>query len=103
MRRSNKRCNKASMADALRTSHVDLSLNKVRDVVDAVFDIIKETLVRGEGVKLSGFGRFSLHDKHERSGRDPVRNTRIVIPARRVVRFKVSPTLRDRLNAHRTE
>ena len=74
------------------------SKKEAADLVDLVFKIIKDTLARGEKVKISGFGNFSIRDKATRVGRNPQTGDRITLGARRVVKFKPSQILRTQLN-----
>ena len=67
--------------------------------VDTVFETMKETLERGEKIKISGFGNFEVRDKRARPGRNPRTNEPIVISARRVLTFRASQVLRQALNA----
>lgn len=66
--------------------------------VDVVFDVIKETLERGEDVRVPGFGNFILRDKRARTGTNPQTGVRMTIHARRVLRFKPSQYLKNSLN-----
>jgi integration host factor subunit alpha len=59
---------------------------------------MKETLGRGEKIKISGFGNFVLRDKHSRQGRNPQTGDPIVITERRVLTFKASQILKSVLN-----
>ena len=68
------------------------------EVVDAVFDAMKDTLGRGENLKISSFGNFLLHDKKPRLGRNPQTGEAMTICARRVVTFKPSQVLKGLLN-----
>jgi integration host factor subunit alpha len=69
------------------------------EVVEAVFDTIKETLARGEKIKIAAFGNFDVRDKAARKGRNPQTGEPIEIAARRVLTFKVSQRLKELLNA----
>ena len=73
-----------------------LGLNKreSKDMVEAFFDIIHETLVRGDDVKLSGFGNFNIRRKAPRPGRNPRTGESIPIKARNVVTFHASHKLK---------
>jgi integration host factor subunit alpha len=62
-----------------------------------VFDIIKETLEKGEKIKISGFGNFVVREKRSRVGRNPQTGEEIEISARRVLTFKPSQVLRGAL------
>lgn len=77
---------------------VGVSKKEAADYVEAVFATLKETLSTGEEVKISGFGKFEVHQKGSRIGRNPRTRVEIVIPERKVPRFKVSQVLKDELN-----
>ena len=68
------------------------------DVVESVFDIIKDSLAQGDKVKISGFGNFSIKEKKSRRGRNPQTGSEIEISARKVLTFKSSQVLRKALN-----
>ncbi len=67
-------------------------------IVETLFEIIKQTLEDGEDVLISGFGKFSVKQKNQRRGRNPQTGDPILLPPRRVVTFKCSGVLRDRIN-----
>ena len=67
-------------------------------IVESVFEIIKDSLARGEKIKISGFGNFSVKEKKSRRGRNPQTGNEIEISARRVLTFKSSQVLRKALN-----
>lgn len=71
------------------------SKKEASDLVDLIFKVIKDTLSRGEKVKISGFGNFSIRDKATRVGRNPQTGDAMNISARRVLTFKPSQILRD--------
>ena len=68
------------------------------DIVETVFELIKDKLAQGEKVKISGFGNFIVKDKRSRRGRNPQTGEEISITARRVLTFKSSQVLRNALN-----
>lgn len=68
------------------------------ELAGSVFQTIKQKLLSGYNVKLSGFGHFILRNKKSRVGRDPQRETKIIIPARRVLVFHPSPLFKKRIN-----
>jgi integration host factor subunit alpha len=68
------------------------------EVIEQVFEILKETLEGGEKVKISGFGNFVVRQKRPRRGRNPKTGQELVISGRRVGTFKPSPVLRKVLN-----
>src|SRR5208283_1970554 len=68
------------------------------EIVEQVFDIMKETLEGGEKIKISGFGNFVIRAKRPRKGRNPQTGEEMVITRRKVVTFRPSPVLRKALN-----
>lgn len=90
---------KADMAEKLFD---ELGLNKreAKELVEALFDEIRESLQQDEQVKLSGFGNFDLRDKCERPGRNPKTGEEIPISARRVVTFKPGQKLKARVETY---
>ncbi len=68
------------------------------DIVETVFDIIKDCLAKGGKVKISGFGNFIVKEKRARRGRNPQTGQEISITERRVLTFKSSQVLRKALN-----
>ncbi len=68
------------------------------EIVESVFDIIKDSLARGEKIKISGFGNFIVKEKKSRRGRNPQTGEEIEISSRRVLTFKSSQVLRKALN-----
>jgi integration host factor subunit alpha len=75
------------------------SKKEAADLVDLVFETMKETLGRGEKIKISGYGNFVLRDKHPRKGRNPQTGDPITISDRRVLTFKASQILKHALNS----
>lgn len=77
---------------------IGFSKKEAGDYVETFFEIIKDTLLDGENVKISKFGNFILRDKKERAGRNPQTGKAISISKRRTLTFKSSSILRDVLN-----
>ncbi len=77
---------------------VGFSRKESADIVDLVFDLLKETLEKGDKIKISGFGNFVVREKRPRKGRNPQTGDEIQISARRVLTFKPSQVLRKALN-----
>ena len=75
-----------------------LSKNKSSETVEALLKIMKETLVSGEDVLISGFGKFCVKEKTERRGRNPATGEDMMLDARKVVTFKCSGKLREKIN-----
>ena len=67
-------------------------------IVESVFEIIKDDLDKGHDVMISGFGKWTVKAKKERKGRNPQTGAALMIDARRVVTFKPSTLLRDKVN-----
>lgn len=65
------------------------------DMVESVFNVLKTTLENGEDIKISGFGKFEVKNKHERKGRNPQTGESIIIDARRTLSFKPSIILKN--------
>ena len=89
---------KAQLADLL-FDQLGVSKREAKDMVDAYFDLISSSLVRGEEVKLSGFGNFQIRTKAPRPGRNPRTGELIPIDARRVVTFHASSKLKEQIQA----
>jgi integration host factor subunit alpha len=89
---------KAELADML-FEQVGLNKREAKDMVETFFDEIGAALIRGESVKLSGFGNFVLRDKPQRPGRNPKTGEAIPISARRVVTFHASQKLKSQIDA----
>ena len=68
------------------------------EAVETILELIKSTLASGEDVMISGFGKFCAKDKRERKGRNPSTGEDMVLASRRVVTFKCSGKLRDKIN-----
>jgi len=89
---------KAEIVQALYSRVGGFSKKESADIVDMVFEMMKETLGRGEKIKISGFGNFVLRDKRQRPGRNPQTGDPIKISERRVLTFKASQILKQALN-----
>ena len=89
---------KAALADML-FERVGLNKREAKDMVETFFEEISAALIRGESVKLSGFGNFQLRDKQQRPGRNPKTGEEIPISARRVVTFHASQKLKAQIEA----
>jgi len=77
------------------------SRNKLVNQVESLLEIIKSTLESGEDVLISGFGKFCVKDKNERRGRNPATGNDLTLGARRVVIFRCSSVLREKLNGEK--
>jgi len=90
---------KADLANTL-FNEVGLNKREAREFIDNYFDVIRDSLESGDGVKLSGFGNFQLRDKKTRPGRNPKTGKEVPITARRVVTFKPGQKLRNRVESY---
>jgi integration host factor subunit alpha len=77
---------------------VGFSKKEAAELVEKVFEIMKETLAAGEKVKISGLGNFVVREKNARKGRNPQTGQEILLDARRVLTFKPSLVLKTALN-----
>ena len=86
-------------ADLANTLFEQLGLNKreAKEFVELFFEKIRESLENGESVKLSGFGGFSVRDKKSRPGRNPKTGEEVPVTPRRVVTYKASQKVKDRI------
>ena len=91
---------KAALADML-FERVGLNKREAKDMVETFFEEISAALIRGESVKLSGFGNFQLRDKQQRPGRNPKTGEEIPISARRGVTCHASQKLKAQIEAPR--
>ncbi|WP_407059790.1 integration host factor subunit alpha [Comamonas composti] len=89
---------KAQLADLL-FDEIGLNKREAKEMVDAFFELISQSLVDGEDVKLSGFGNFQVRTKAPRPGRNPRTGEAIPIEARRVVTFHASSKLKEQIQA----
>lgn len=92
---------KASLVDSVYDTVGGVTKKEAADYVDTVIETMKETLETGEEIKVSGFGKFEVRHKGERVGRNPRTGVEIMIPERKVLRFKVSQVLKDEINGER--
>lgn len=87
---------KIEIADNL-VEKCGLDKREAKQFVELFFEEIRLSLEKGEEVKLSGFGNFSVRDKKSRPGRNPKTGETVSVSARRVVAFKAGQKLRDRV------
>ena len=89
---------KADMVKSIE-DQLGLPKNKSEDLFESVLEIIKQSLVNGEAVKISGFGKFYIIDKKARNGRNPQTGEHMIIQPRRIVSFRYSSRARNKLNS----
>ena len=85
---------KAHLSDLL-FEQIGLNKRESKDMVDAFFDLIVDSLIQGQDVRISGFGNFQIRTKAARPGRNPRTGELIPIQARRVATFHASHKLKD--------
>lgn len=85
---------KADLVDAIH-ERIGFSKKEAADMVELIFDTMKDALTAGEKIKISGFGNFVVTEKRSRTGRNPQTGEAIEISARRVLTFKSSQVLRE--------
>ncbi len=78
--------------------NTDLSKNRSTKIFESIVGIIKASLESGEDVLISGFGKFCVKKKNPRRGRNPQTGEDLLLGARRVVTFRCSEVLRDKIN-----
>jgi len=93
---------KADIAENL-VEEIGLSKKDSKDLVESFFDSIRETLIQGEQVKLSGFGNFEVREKSQRPGRNPKTGEEIPITARTVVTFRPGQKLKSKVENYMQE
>jgi integration host factor subunit alpha len=93
--------NKKDIIEAIHQK-VGFSRRETGAVVDTALELLKTYLARGDSVMLSAFGKLSVRTSKARKGRNPQTGEAITLPARKVVTFKISRVLKERINgAHR--
>ncbi len=93
---------KAEIIDSVYERVGGFSKKEAAEVVEAVFETMKDVLAQGEKIKISGFGNFVVRAKKQRVGRNPQTGEPIPISARRVLTFKPSQVLKATLNPHKS-
>jgi len=90
---------KADIVQRLYEDHDTMTKQQATQAVETFLRLSKDTLISGSDLLLSGFGKFHVRDKNPRRGRNPQTGDDLTLSARRVVTFKISGKLRDRVNA----
>ena len=88
---------KIQMVDSIH-NQTGFPKNRSSEIVETLLEIIKGRLASGEDVLVSGFGKFCVKEKKERKGRNPATGDAMMLEPRKVVTFKCSGKLRDRIN-----
>ncbi len=79
----------------------DLGFTKKKsvEIIESLLEIIKNNLEKNDDVLISGFGKFCVKNKNQRRGRNPATGSDLILRERKVVTFKCSGKLRDKINA----
>lgn len=88
---------KADLVQKIYQVH-DLTKNQASDAIETFLALAKECLEKGDDLLVSGFGKFRVKEKNSRRGRNPQTGEELILDSRRVVTFKPSGILRDRIN-----
>ena len=88
---------KAQIVESIH-NQTGFTKNRFSELVETLLEIIKNTLVSGEDVLISNFGKFCVNQKKERRGRNPATCEDMMLDPRKVVTFKCSGKLRDKIN-----
>ena len=89
---------RAELSESIH-QRIGLSRSECQSLVESILDNLSNALVEGESVKIAGFGTFQIRDKAARTGRNPKTGVEVPIAPRRVLTFKASQKMRDRINA----
>lgn len=93
---------KADLAENLVDS-IGLSKKDAKDLVEGFFDVVRQSLIERQQVKLSGFGNFEVREKSQRPGRNPKTGEEIPITARTVVTFRPGQKLKSKVEDYMQE
>ncbi len=89
---------KADLVQQVYKTHPNLTKAQATQSVEAFLSLSKTSLINGKDLLLSGFGKFNVKDKKSRRGRNPQTGDELTLDARRVVTFKPSGILRNKIN-----
>jgi integration host factor subunit alpha len=90
---------KAQIIDTTQ-NHLSLSRKRSSELIETLLEIMKTTLENGEDILVSGFGKFCVKEKKERKGRNPATGDDMMLAPRKVVTFKCSGKLRNKIDAN---
>ena len=91
-----KTCTKQTIIEKISTKN-NQTPSQAKDTVETLLEIMKSTLASGEDIMLSGFGKFKINEKAPRKGRNPATGKDMMLKERRIVTFKCSGKLREKL------
>lgn len=90
---------KAKIIDEIQ-NQLRFSKKETTEIVETLLEIMKRTMEQGDDVLISGFGKFCVKEKKERRGRNPATGEDMMLAPRRVVTFKCSGKLREKVNSN---
>ena len=90
---------KSQLVESIQ-NQTGLPKNRSSEIVENLLEIIKDTLISGEDVLISNFGKFCVNHKDERRGRNPATGDEMMLAPRKVVTFKCSGKLKDKINGN---
>jgi len=88
---------KADIVEAIAKQN-GYTINRSFELIETLLEIIKNTLESGEDVLISGFGKFCVNEKKARKGRNPATGETMMLAPRKVITFRCSRQLRDKIN-----
>jgi integration host factor subunit alpha len=81
-----------------RVHELGFTKKKSVDIIESLLEIMKNTLEQGDDILISGFGKFCVKNKNKRRGRNPATGSDLILRERKVVTFKCSGKLRNKIN-----
>ena len=87
---------KAKIAETIQ-EELGFPMNRSAELVEILLELMKQNLAEGDDILISGFGKFSVKTKKQRKGRNPATGEDMMLPARKIVTFKCSSVLRERI------
>ena len=84
----------------LKVNELGFTKKQSVEIIETLLEIMKQALEQSDEVLISGFGKFCVKEKNVRRGRNPATGDDLLLPARKVVTFKCSGKLRNKMNGH---
>ena len=84
----------------LKVNELGFTKKQSVEIIETLLEIMKQALEQRDDVLISGFGKFRVKEKNVRRGRNPATGDELLLPARKVVTFKSSGKLRNKINGH---
>ncbi len=90
---------KSNLADSIQ-ERLEVPRSRATRYIESLLELIKKNLETGEDVLISGFGKFCVKEKATRRGRNPQTGEDLALDSRKIVTFKYSPVLREKMNGN---